>query len=124
MEAVHILAVALALAIGLAIGWFVGARPVAGWRDKFNEAIVNLAAERKTAERAETLDEELRAERTKGSELAAKIAAFERGEAERQRAHEAQLAQLKELEIKLEARFADLAGKAVEGAHDMFLKRA
>ncbi|MDQ4087764.1 MAG: DNA recombination protein RmuC, partial [Pseudomonadota bacterium] len=114
----------LAIAVGLALGWFLGSRAAAQWRDKFNEAIVNLAAERKTAERVEAAEEELRRERMTASALAARVAAFERGEEERQRAHEAQLAQLKDLEAKLEAKFAELAGKAVEGAHDLFLKRA
>jgi DNA recombination protein RmuC len=94
------------------------------WRGKFNEAIVNLAAERKTTERVEAAEAELRLERERASALSAKVAAFERGEQERQRAHDAQLAQVKELEGKLEARFTELAGKAVEGAHDQFLKRA
>jgi DNA recombination protein RmuC len=139
-----ILAVA-ALVAGLAVGWMMAGRAAAPlradleiaraetaaarvetdkWRTDCNKAFVNLEAERRTAERAEALDAELRAERERASSLAAKVAAFERGEAERQHAHEQQLAQLRDLETKLEAKFADLAGKAVEGAHDTFLKRA
>lgn len=124
MEPVLILTVLLAIAAGLAAGWFLGGRVADRWRDRFNEAIVNLAAERKTAERVEAAEGELRDERVKSSGLAARVAAFERGEQERQRAHDAQLAQLKDLETKLEARFGELAGKAIEGAHDHFLKRA
>jgi DNA recombination protein RmuC len=125
MEAVvFLLVAALAVAAGLALGWLLGSRSAAQWRDKFNAAIVNLAAERKTAERVEAAEEELRRERANASALAARIAGFERGEEERQRSHEAQLAQLRDLEVKLEARFAEVAGKAVEGAHDLFLKRA
>ena len=117
MEPVLILAVALAIFAGLAAGWLLGSRAANSWRDRFNEAIVNLAAERKTAERVESADAALAGERERAAALAARIAAFERGEEERQRAHEAQLAQL-------ETRFQELAGKAVEGAHDLFLKRA
>jgi DNA recombination protein RmuC len=137
--------VALAVIAALVIGYLLGGRPIKQlqedaetwrqaqdqlkgeiehWRSKFNEAIVNLAAERKTAERVESVEAELRAERVISSELSAKVAAYERGEQERQRAHEAQLAQLGEFEVKLEKRFGELAGKAVEGAHDSFLKRA
>ena len=147
-----ILAAIAALLAGIALGWVMAGRAAAplrrdldsargetaaareetaavraeteSWRGRFTEAIVNLEAERKTAERAEALDAELREERRRASALDAEVAAFRRGEAERQHAHEQQLAQLKDLETKLEAKFADLAGKAVEGAHDSFLKRA
>jgi len=94
------------------------------WRTKFNEAIVNLAAERKTAERVEAAEQALNDERARASALAARVAGFERAEEERQRNHEAQVADLKELAARMEARFGELAGKAVEGAHDLFLKRA
>lgn len=119
-----ILSIILALSAGLAAGWLMCSRAATHWRDKFNEAIVNLAAERKTAERVAMVDAELRDERAKSSALTAKVAAYERAEEERQRSHEAQITQLQDLERKLEARFGELAGKAVEGAHDLFLKRA
>jgi DNA recombination protein RmuC len=67
---------------------------------------------------------ELSAVRTEKETLAAAKAAFERGEEERARAFTQQLAQVKDLEAKLESRFTELAGKAVETAHDSFLKRA
>jgi len=135
----------LAILGAVLLGWWIGGRNVApaqrerdearaerdtfrneseGWRDKFNEAIVNLAAECKTAERVEAAEAALGQERTTSAQLAAKVAAFERGEEERQRAHETQLAQLVDLQAKLETKFGELAGKAVEGAHDLFLKRA
>jgi DNA recombination protein RmuC len=76
------------------------------------------------AERLPDLETSLAAERESAAALRAEVAAFQRGEAERDRAHQAQLAQLKELEAKLEARFAELASKAVDGAHDRFLKQA
>jgi DNA recombination protein RmuC len=76
------------------------------------------------AERARAQDAELVTLRAEKEALAAAKAAFERGEAERKEAFEAQLRQIKELEAKLETRFGDLAGKALETAHDAFLKRA
>ena len=71
-----------------------------------------------------TRETELIALRAEKEALASAKAAFERGEEERARAHAQQLAQVKELEGKLEARFGELAGKAVESAHESFLKRA
>jgi DNA recombination protein RmuC len=79
---------------------------------------------RPVAERAERQDRELEELRAEKERLAASKAAFERGEAERAEAHEKQLAQLRELEAKVESRFAELAAKAVDGAHDKFLKQA
>jgi DNA recombination protein RmuC len=79
---------------------------------------------RPVADRVERQDGELEALRAEKERLAAAKAAFERGEAERSQAHENQLAQLKELEGKLETRFGELASKAVDGAHDRFLKQA
>jgi len=82
------------------------------------------AALRPLAERRPRLEDELIALRTEKEALSAAKAAYERGEAERAQAFEKQLAQIRELEAKLEHRFGDLAGKALETAHDAFLKRA
>lgn len=82
------------------------------------------AALRPQAERCAKQEEDLAILRAEKEALSAAKAAFERGEAERRDAFEAQLRQVKELEVKLEARFGDLAGKALETAHDTFLKRA
>lgn len=87
-------------------------------------ALEQLASLRPVADRVANLETELSALRAEKEALASTKAAFERGEAERQRAHEVQLAQVKELEAKMEARFGELAAKAVEGAHEGFLKRA
>lgn len=87
-------------------------------------ALEQLAALRPVAERVPGLEEEVAALRAQKEALASAKAAFERGEAERQKAHDAQLAQVKELEARMEARFGDLATRAVKGAHDEFLKAA
>lgn len=79
---------------------------------------------RPVADRVAQQDRDLAELRVEKERLAAAKAAFERGEAERSQAHEKQLAQLKDLEAKLEARFGELAAKAVDGAHDRFLKQA
>lgn len=90
-------------------------------RDRAREEAATL---RPQAERCPKLEDELAALRIEKEALAAAKSAYERGEAERAQAFEAQLAQVKELEVKLEAKFGDLAGKALETAHDAFLKRA
>jgi DNA recombination protein RmuC len=87
-------------------------------------ALGEAAGLRPVAARAEAQERELVALRQEKEALAAAKAAFERGEEERASAFAAQLAQLRDVEAKLEARFGDLAGKAVESAHDAFLKRA
>jgi DNA recombination protein RmuC len=81
------------------------------------------AALRPLAERCSKQEQDLAALRAEKEALSAAKAAFERGEAERAQAFETQLKQIKDLEVKLETRFGDLAGKAVETAHDAFLKR-
>lgn len=82
------------------------------------------AALRPLAGRCARQEEDLAALRIEKEALAAAKAAYERGEMERAQAFETQLAQIKELEAKLETRFGALAGKALETAHDAFLKRA
>ena len=87
-------------------------------------ALQEVSGLRPIAERAARQESELAALRAEKEALSAAKAAFERGEEERRQAFEAQLSQIKELEAKLETRFGDLAGKALETAHDAFLKRA
>lgn len=94
---------------------------VAKERDAARE---DAAALRPLADRCPKLEGELVALRAEKDALAALKAGFERGEAERADAYGKQLAQIKELEAKLEARFGELAGKALDTAHDAFLKRA
>jgi DNA recombination protein RmuC len=131
LDPVTILIVIVVLLAGLGLGWFLGGRPVAAMRgerdeylDKFRAAVTDLAAERKTAERVGSLEVELRAERQRAEQLGALVAGHERGEAERTRAHEAQLAQLRDMEAKLNAQFGELATKALNEAQTHFLKRA
>jgi DNA recombination protein RmuC len=90
-------------------------------RDRAREEAATL---RPQAERCPKLEDELAALRIEKEALAAMKSAYERGEAERAQAFEAQLAQIKELEAKLETKFGDLAGQALKSAHDDFLKRA
>ncbi|WP_380877845.1 hypothetical protein ACFB49_14510 [Sphingomonas sp. DBB INV C78] len=93
-------------------------------REERDIAARDLAATRAAADRLPALEQALVVERTRAADLAAAKAAFERGEEERARAYETQIAQLKEMEAKLTAQFGDLAGKALEAAQTNFLKRA
>lgn len=92
--------------------------------DERNAARQEVARLQPLAERAVTAEAELERLRAEVRALGEAKAAFEQGQAERERAFAEQLSQLKELEKKLESRFGELAGKAVESAHDSFLKRA
>lgn len=137
MDPLLIVAFAAVLAAML-LGWWIGGRPAAtlktdlgttrqerdSWRDKFNQAAVNLAAEAEKVKRLDGIETQLTGERERAQTLGEQVAAYRRGEAERAKAHEDQLAQLKELEAKVEARFAELASKAVDGAHQKFLEQA
>ena len=137
MDPLLIVALVAVLA-AVVLGWWIGSRSAAAaqkerdalrsesesWRGKFNEAVVNLAGEAQKTSRLNEVEAQLATEREAAAGLRAEVAAFRRGESERERAHQEQLAQLKELEAKLEAKFGELAGRAVETAHDQFLKRA
>lgn len=139
--ALVLLLVAGALLLGVAVGWLLRAGALAaararidelpplrlmvdGLRDERDRAQRELAAARTVAERVLALDTALAEERRRAELLLADKAAAQRGEAERTEAHAAQLAQLKEMEAKLEARFGELAGKALGDAQGAFLQRA
>ena len=152
MDAAAVTVVFVALAVGALLGWLIGSRASAAGegvvvslrlqldalreerdgharsvdlvRSERDQAANDAASLRPVAQRVTSQDAELVALRAEKEQLAAVKAAFERGETERGVAFDRQLAQIKELEIKLETRFGDLAGKALETAHDAFLKRA
>jgi DNA recombination protein RmuC len=141
-------AVMAALLAGMLIGWLLGQRPLVALRSELavaaeqarrlpqTEASLSEVTEQRDMARQTVARLEPLAERTVGADaelerlraevrtLAEAKAAFEQGQAERERSFAEQLAQVKELEIKLESRFGELASKAVETAHDSFLKRA
>lgn len=68
--------------------------------------------------------DEVAKERDANKDAARDLAALQATQEERDRNHSARLIELQDLGTKLELRFGDLAGKAVETAHDQFLKRA
>jgi len=95
-----------------------------GVREERDEAQRQLAAARPLVERVGALERELGEARGRAELLSAEVAGFRRGEDERGRAHDAQLATLKEMELRLHGSFGELAGKALGEAQKHFLERA
>jgi DNA recombination protein RmuC len=126
------------LLVGVIIGWFFSSRalgPIRSerdsaraeaeeWRSRFNETAVNLASETEKNKRLADLEAQLVSERDAASSLRAEVAAFRRGEEERERAFEARLVELKEAKDALSAQFAEVGSKLLENAQKQFLDRA
>ncbi|MGZ2411447.1 DNA recombination protein RmuC [Sphingomonas sp. F9_3S_D5_B_2] len=139
MSALFALLVALgALVVGVILGWLLASRSTGpltgerdqaradaeGWRLKFNEAVVNLAGEVEKTRRLGDLETQLAAERGVASTLKAEVAAYRRGEEEREKAFEARLAEIKDAKESLSAQFQEIAGKLLGDARKTFLEQA
>lgn len=139
MDAVVAIVLALAAIVaGVVVGWLLANRSgvvVKGerdearaaaeeWRVKFNEAIVNLASEAEKSKRLADVETQLAAEREAATTLKAEVAAFQRGEEEREKAFEARLTELKEAKEALSSQFSEIGGKLLETAQKQFLDRA
>lgn len=110
MDANLIIVAIVALAIGALIGWLFGSK--------------NAAAAKEVTENLRLQLNAVSEERDVNREATAKLAAMEATQQERERNYQERLEELRNLELKVEGRFGELAGKAVEQAHDAFLKRA
>ncbi len=110
MDAALIIFVVAALAIGGLIGWLLGARQSAG--------------DRQSAQMLRLQLDEVILERDANNGAAHDLASLRAKQEERDLGHEKQLTELRAFENKIESRFGELAGKAVETAHETFLKRA
>lgn len=110
MDSVAIVLIVVALGIGALIGWLIGSRAAASSK----EVIQSLRLQ---------LDEVIK-EREFNRDAAQALAALQATQEERDRNYQKQLDELKNLEGRVETRFQEVAGKAVESAHDAFLKRA
>ena len=89
-----------------------------------DEARLALAGADAAAARVPALERALADVSARAEGLSAERAAFVRGEAERARAHAEQVERLGALEARLDARFGELAGKALGDAQTVFLERA
>jgi DNA recombination protein RmuC len=139
MNALVVGAVSIAaLAIGVFIGWLLANRSnetvklerdrlaieSENWRVKFNEAIVNLAAEAERTKRLGEVEAQLVIERETATSLREKVAASERGEEEREKAFALRLIELKDAKDALSAQFSEIGGKLLSEAQKAFLERA
>jgi len=139
MDAVVVAAVAIAaLVVGAILGWVLASRQIAplkaerdsrateaeDWRLKFNEALVNLAAEAEKTKRLVEVEVQLQTEREAAGSLRSEVAALRRGETERERAHQEQLTELKAAREALVAQFSEVGGKLLNEAQKSFLERA
>jgi DNA recombination protein RmuC len=139
MDAAVAISLALAAIVaGVVVGWLLASRSAAAvkserdrartdaeeWRVKFNEAVVNLAAEAEKNKRLGEVEMQLAAERETATSLKAEVAAFKSAEEERGKAFEARLAELKEAKEALSAQFSEIGGKLLKEAQKSFLERA
>jgi len=118
-------------ALGLAAGWLGWGRGAGAlrterddYREKFARAIADLNLALGEAKQLEPMRTELGAIRSRADEAERRVAALMAGQGEREKGYEAQVAQLKEMEAKLEVRFGDLATRALGDAQTKFLERA
>ena len=142
---IAIVAVIVAALAGVALGWLFGRQAVAplrverdklageleqsrsegeAARARFQEAVLNLAAEAEKNKRLNEVEEDLSGERERRSRLEAELAASSAADEERRKAHQAQMAELKEAREALTSQFAEIGGKLLGEAQDQFLKRA
>ena len=131
MDPIIAVIIIVAIAAGIGLGWFLGTRSGAPLRDELATLRDRIgAAEREgatyaeraaRAEQLQKLRDAVTGERDEAQRL---YAALNAAQGERDKAVQKQVADLKDLEAKLEIKFGALAGQAIEQAHTSFLKRA
>jgi DNA recombination protein RmuC len=102
--------VVLALAIGALVGWLLGSRQAAAAR----ETVENLRLQ---------LDAVVK-ERDSSRDAAARLAALEASQLEREKGFEARIKELIEAKEALSAQFSEISNKLLAEAQEAFLKRA
>ena len=102
------------LAVGCLIGWLLGSRGTAAGQGVADSLRLQLDAVR---EERDTHAQSIDVLRTEHGELAARHAGIVAAQAERDAAHERQLA-------ALETKFAEVGGKLLDSAQKQFLERA
>ncbi|SMF75558.1 DNA recombination protein RmuC [Allosphingosinicella indica] len=130
MDTALVIAIALAF-IGVGLGWFLGSRQAAALRaerdqrlEDFRKAIADLAAAEERAKAVPALTGELETLRREHGDARAEVARLSSAQAERERAHADQLAELKAAREALTAQFSEIGGKLLGEAQENFLKRA
>src|SRR5215203_836187 len=110
MDATVIVVVFLAFGLGALIAWLFACRVSAGAKQTVETLRLQL--------------DEVVKERESNRQASQALAALRATQEERNNNYAERLAELKELEARVETKFQELAGKAVETAHDSFLRRA
>ncbi len=127
MDLITILIVVAALIAGLAAGWLVGRGEAATARaerdartDEFRRAITELAAAEERARAADALASTLDRVRSEREAAVMEIATLKAESA----AFEARLAELRDAKEMMGAQFAEVSGKLLNEAQELFLRRA
>ena len=107
MDAAVIVFIVVAITVGGVVGWLMAS-----------------AMSKPVTQSLRLQLDEVAKERDANKDAARDLAALQATQVERDRNYTVRLEELQELGTKLESRFGELAGKAVETAHDQFLKRA
>ena len=110
MDATVIIIGVIALALGALLGWLWAGREAAGAR----QTVENLRLQ---------LDEVVK-ERDTNRDAAARLAALEASQSERDRGFEARIKELVEAKEALSAQFSEISNKLLAEAQETFLKRA
>lgn len=131
MDATYLLLSALLLLAGLGLGWFLGSRPAAAARaerdaldQRFRDAIRDLAGAEERARQVPDLQAKLEEIRRDCAAAQTECARLGSAQEERERAFQAQIAQLKEAREQLSAQFSEIGGKLLIEAQKNFLERA
>ncbi|MCK9543503.1 MAG: DNA recombination protein RmuC, partial [Novosphingobium sp.] len=129
-----LLALVIGLAVGIGLGWFLGARPVADWKqrflvrdgeareldERFKAAIRDLATASARAEQADGLTRALDKVRGDHAGALAELAALR----EKAANFDEQKRLLLEAQEALRKEFENAGAKVLQGAQDAFLSRA
>jgi DNA recombination protein RmuC len=127
-----------ALVAGVVLGWLLASRSTSAltaerdqaraeaenWRQKFNEAIVNLASEAEKTKRLNDVEAQLATEREAAAALRADVATLRSRQEERDKSFEQQIATLKDARDSLSGQFQEIAGKLLGDARKSFLEQA
>lgn len=120
-----------ALIVGLALGYLAGNRGLARMRaerdqrlDEFRRAITDLAGAEERAKAIPKLEAALETASREREDARTEAARLVAAQAERERAFEAQLAQLNEAREQLSRQFSEIGGKLLGEAQKAFLERA
>jgi DNA recombination protein RmuC len=131
MDSAFLLITVAAAIAGVALGWLLGGRQVAALRverdarlEEFKAAIRDLAAAEERARAVPDLQARLDEVRRDCADAQQRCASLSSAQEERERAFQAQIAQMKEAREALSAQFSEIGGRLLGEAQKSFLERA